>query len=110
MARTVTLASLQAQVRQRADMLASSFVTDDELAEYINQSVAELYDLLVQTDEDFYTRGLEQTVTTPAIALPADFYKLRGVDARVSGNEFRALERVEFGRSEERRVGKECRL
>lgn len=81
MARTVTLASLQTQVRQRADMVGSEFITNvGELDEYVNQSVAELYDLLVQADEDYYTTSASRTATNGVASVPTDFYKLRSVD------------------------------
>lgn len=54
MATTMTLAQLRTAVRQRADMVNSTFVTDAELTSYVNQSYFELYDILIQKYGDNY--------------------------------------------------------
>ncbi len=84
----MTLEQLRLATRQRADMVASQFVTDQEFDSYINSSLAELYDLLVQKYGDDYFVTTADISTTPAAErydLPADFYKLLGVDLRLSG-------------------------
>lgn len=95
-----TLAELRTAVRERADMVASQFVTDAELNRWINSSAAELYDLLVQK------YGADYFVTLPApsyvietsgqVVLPSEFYKLLGVDLK-AGGEWRAVQRFAFG-------------
>lgn len=83
----MTLAELRTQVRQRADMTASQFVTDGELNGWINSSVAELYDLLVtKFGNDYFVEQYSFT-TTGAVErydLPGDFYKLLGVDLQLT--------------------------
>jgi hypothetical protein len=86
----VTLSSLRTQVRERADMQNSLFVSDDEVDLYINNSAWELYDIVISKFEDqfIYTdsiTGLPPTYTISNTAnnwftLPTNFYKLRGVD------------------------------
>jgi hypothetical protein len=87
MASTVTLGDLKTQVRQRADMENSQFVSDAELVGYINSAAQELYDVLTYKMEDYYT--ISGTVTTDGVAdsfaLPAAFYKLIGVDYSLAG-------------------------
>lgn len=87
MASTVTLATLRTMARRRADMENSSFVTDTELNEYINTAIKRLYDLLVMANEDYYTTS--DTVTTDGTSkefnLPADFYKIKGLDYNLNG-------------------------
>ena len=82
MASTSTLLSLRTRARQRADMEGSLFVSDAELNQLINTSVAELYDLLVSVNSEYYLSS--QTLTlipgTDTYSLPVDFYKLQGVD------------------------------
>ena len=80
----VTVASLKTQVRQIANMENSQFVSDAELLLYIDLSYAELYDLLVGTFENFYTKDpVEATLSSGnKLALPSDFYKLVGLDAQ----------------------------
>lgn len=69
-------------------MEGSTFVGDTELAEYINQAMAELHNLLVTTYEDYYVKDPPPTYTLPADNpgdLPGDFYKCLGVDFTVGG-------------------------
>lgn len=93
MADTRTLAQLRQEVRQRADMEDSEFVSDSELNLYIAESYKELYDLLVKTNEDYYTISttLSLSAGESEISLPADFYKLRGVDYAVDANQDRYI-------------------
>lgn len=83
----MTLAELRTAVRQRADMVNSQFVSDAELSQYVNESLFSLYDLLVTTyGEDYYVSEADATTDgTQLVALPADFYKLLGVDLVVDG-------------------------
>ncbi len=89
MANTITLLQLRTQARERADMENSEFISPEELLSYINQSYAELYDILVGRFEDYYT--LNTTIVVPngssQIPLPTDFYKLRGVDLALDSSE-----------------------
>lgn len=85
MARNVTLTSLLAQVRQRADIEnATARFPDAEVTEYINESIAELYDLLIGArGQEYYINSYSfgTTAGTVIYALPDDFYQLLGVDA-----------------------------
>lgn len=84
----VTLADLKLKSRQRADMVNSKFVDDTELAGYLNNSYAELYDILIATDANYYLTVLPFTLANGAniYPLPTDFYKLKGLDyASTSG-------------------------
>lgn len=85
-----TLSELRTRARERADMeLASGqsdtthFITNAELNRYINASIKELHDLIVQAPDSSYFLT-STTVTgladTKEYALPATFYKLAGVD------------------------------
>jgi hypothetical protein len=99
MAKTATLASLRTTIRQRCDQENSSFVSDTELNGYINASYAELYDILVSRFEDYYTTTSTETVTAgnSSFSVPADFYKLRGVDRQIgSSSDFYALLKFNF--------------
>ena len=48
MAQLVTLADIKLRSREMADMVNSQFVSDDELKRYINASIQELYDVLIE--------------------------------------------------------------
>lgn len=97
MATTMTLAQFRTAVRQRADIenatgvYTDSFITDDELNSYINQSIYELYDILIQAFGNDYFVADPYSVTTDGsndtFVLPSDFYKLIGVACQIQGNQ-----------------------
>lgn len=83
MARLYTLAELRTRVRQTADMEDDgNFITDSELNGYINESIAELYDLILDNEsgEVFVKNHVIPTqVGTYSYELASDFYKLSSV-------------------------------
>lgn len=97
---SITLLQLRTQARQRADAENSDFVTDAELTTYVNASIGELNDLLVQSyGSNYFTTEFPvfNTVAGQAnYALPTDFYKMEGVDAKINGNKFREIKRFNF--------------
>jgi hypothetical protein len=78
MANTATLATLRARVRQTADMVNSTFISDAEINLWINLGLSELHDLLVTKFEDYLESSKTQIITagTSDYALPTDFLKL----------------------------------
>jgi len=84
----VTLLEIKTQSRQLSDMVDSPFITDPELTNYVNNSLKELYDLMVATYVDYYlAEPIVATLTSDAYyTLPSDFYKLRGVDRSFDGS------------------------
>lgn len=96
---STTLLELRTQSRQRADMENSQFVSDSELNSYINKSIAELHDLLISCyDSDYYMveYPFQTTVNVTNYALPADFYKLRGVDLKLQGQDYYSVRPFNF--------------
>lgn len=104
---SITLAQLKTQARQRADLEDNDFVTDSELTGYINNSLAELYDLLIAAyDGDYYIESVDFTTTSGVenYALPNGtnysaakaIYKLKGVDAKIVGNSWFSLKPFNF--------------
>lgn len=94
---SVTLASLETQTRQRADMVFSKFVADDELKGYINASWKELYDLLTSRFENYYSSTVNYTVLDNlGFDLPEDFYKLMGVDLNIADQHWVTLNKWNF--------------
>lgn len=94
---TVTLTSLLSRVRERADMVGSSFISDARLTDWINEGNQKLHGMLVEAlGEDYVSSS--QAFTTVAnqtdYNLPASFYKLQGVDLEQHGV-MRALRRYE---------------
>lgn len=88
---SITLANLRSRARDRADMQNSSFISDSELNNYINSSIAELHDLLIGNYENDYrlnSYSFTTVANTADYALPADFYKMRGVDIKITSNQW----------------------
>lgn len=79
-----TLSAIRLQAQQRADMVGSQFITDQEWNSYINASYFELFDILVQKFGEDYFVATPYTYTTQTntqlYPLPTDFYKLLGVE------------------------------
>lgn len=71
-----------ADIRQRADMVGSAFVSDDEILEYFNQELAELRMVIRRAEGQAHVRG-EDPITVSAgtsdYPLPAGFGELIGV-------------------------------
>jgi hypothetical protein len=93
-----TLSDLRSQVRQRANMENSTFVTDSEFNRYINLSIAELYDMLSEKDADYNISSSTFSLIpgNDAYNLPVDFYRLRGVDLNIDSNNVVTLKKFEF--------------
>lgn len=80
---SVTLSTFRTRARRRADMENSTFIADAELTQYINDSIAELYDLLIATRGENYYIDSDTITTVPgtdSYSLPSDFLKLMAVD------------------------------
>lgn len=95
----ISLSELRDQARQRADQENSTFVTDSELNSYINNSIAELHDILIQAyDSDYFLSEYTFTTVanTSAYALPADFYKVVGVDLRLNAQNYFTIKKFTF--------------
>ena len=98
MARAVSLASIETQVRQRAQMENSTFITSAEMLSYINASGCELYELLVAARGKEYYLSSQTIVTTSGVsgyALATNFYEVVGIDLAVGGRSV-TLQRYEF--------------
>ncbi len=87
----MTLAEIRTACQQRADMVNSTFVSSAEWTSYINESLFELYDLLVQKyGDDYFVKASPTVITTDGTndryALASDFLKLLGMDLLISGS------------------------
>lgn len=96
---SVTLAQLKQRSRVRADMEKSKFVKDPELTDYINSSIAELHDILVQSyGSDYFVKSTTFLTVQDQqdYPLPDDFFKLKGVDVKLDNSRFTTIERFNF--------------
>lgn len=91
--RQVTVDNIIARARIHADMKNSAFWTTEEALLMFNESSTELYDELVGAYENYF----QKMVTIPIGSgvnfydLPADFYKMLGVDFKVSNDAYITL-------------------
>lgn len=103
-----SLGELRLRAQQRADRVNSQFVQLPEWNYFINQAYYELYDLLINSYEDYYVapRLLIQTTGAQMYDLPNGqnysaapaLYKLYGVDCGLDGsqNAFVTLKKFDF--------------
>lgn len=97
--KTVTFGELKTRSRQRADMVNSQFISEAELETFVNESVTDLYDLLITSyDEDYFLKSEDITIVNGQedYDLPADFYKMRGVDLVESEKNISTLKPFNF--------------
>lgn len=106
-----TLLQLRDRCKQESDNVNSSFITDAEWTTYINASYQELYGLITTAfGNDYFTQTpaggytLVTTGTTQFYALPADFFKMLGVDVQISAPDFWVTLKP-FNMSERNRLG-----
>lgn len=89
MARTFTLNDLIEDVRVRTDLQNDTgFVSDAEITRYLNQSITEWYELVVQSRGEEYFLQIDTIKTEVGVTdyeLPEDFYRLAGVDIEYCG-------------------------
>lgn len=111
MASNVRLDTVRTKVRQRTSYENSQFLTDPELTGWINDSGAELYDLLVASFEGYNVSNQDFAISTGnTFSVPATFYKLQGVDLIVSlPDQFQTLRRVSFAERNTARRGYDLR-
>ena len=91
----VTLTTLRARARERADMVNSAFVTDGATSvdAFVNEGCQILHEMLVTAYEEEYVSSSYSTTTTGAglspqvsdYPLPTDFFKLYGVTLTSGG-------------------------
>jgi hypothetical protein len=78
------LSQLRAEAQQRANQENKTLVATADWNRYINEAIAELYDVIIAVNPHYYVSSTSFTLTaTNSFALTSatpTFYKLRGVD------------------------------
>ena len=91
---------MRTRVRQRSDMVNSTFITDAEINQFINDAIAELYDLLMQKfgDDYFTVAAPEGSFVSGQLdyPLPDDFLKEIGVDLKIDSQNWVTLKPFMF--------------
>ena len=93
--KTLRQNDLIARVRRESDLDDSTFVTDAEIVSYLNEANTYLYNVVIEANEDFFTRSKRVEAIDAHSFLPQDFYKLRAID-RESGGRFYTLRQANF--------------
>lgn len=97
MARPVTRETLRDRIWQATDTERDPHISEAYLNDIISQEASELHGVLVQIDEDFFEKTNEFTAAGQEYyALPADWYKTKGVEREVTTDEWLPLERTTF--------------
>jgi hypothetical protein len=84
-----TLAQLRAEAQQRCNQEIKTLVATADWARYINEAIAELYDLVITANPHYYVSQIQFTLssvnTFDLTTATGSFYKLRGLDYLPSG-------------------------
>lgn len=77
-----SLQDLITRTRRRANIENNYFVSDDELTDYLNSSLGEMYDVMTNTYNDYNITTFQSILTNlnNIIPIPSSFDKIRGVD------------------------------
>lgn len=93
MADSRTLTQLIAAVQTLGKYENSRDMTSAVITQFLNEAIAETYDILVEKWADYYLSSSTVAVVanTDTYALPATFYKLRKVEILLSGTRYAKL-------------------
>lgn len=104
----LNLNELISTVRSKADLEKSDFVTDEEITSYLNLAYSHLYNMVVDTNQDFFIQSKSFKNPGAVVQLPVDCYKMRALDyfvyekyfvqALPVGFQERQREQVDFSR------------
>lgn len=96
MALTVTVSDLITQIRNISDMERTQFVEDAELVRYLDKSYRKLYMLIDDANAGYFETSSSLSLVSgqESYALPADFYKLTGVDLILSTDQVYTLKNI----------------
>ena len=75
-------------VRQKADLENSKFVTDEEIKSYLDLAFSNLYNIIVDTNQDFFINKIDFVAENHPVQLPLDCYKLRALDYFYANNNY----------------------
>lgn len=94
----MTIQSIVDTAIDLADMRNSKFIdqsgtADSELIRYANIAYRDLYNTIIQANNQYFTTSYNISIVggTDEYALPADFYKLDGVDLQIDATSHRYL-------------------
>lgn len=98
-----TFGEIKADATRLADMRTSSdsdfsgFISNAELNSYANHELAELYDLLSNTFQDYFTTSSIVTISSGnTVALPTNCFRVLGVDCFDGNDGYQSLRPYNF--------------
>ena len=93
-----TLATIRTDARSKSDTVDSGRPSDAQFLVWINDGIATLHDILIKQNPDRYTTSttINSTSGTLEYSLPADFYKLRGVERQISTTNYERVRRFNW--------------
>jgi hypothetical protein len=85
-----TLTALIASVRSRVDRTGSSFVSDAEITGWLNEGLAELWDIVTSTDQDYVIEQDDVAIVAGTSSydlstFDPEILRVRGVTLQISG-------------------------
>jgi hypothetical protein len=93
----MTRLELRELAKDLADMRNSQFVSDPEWNVYLNTFYKEVYEALVTSNEDYFTKSTSFSLgLTNQQAAPSDFFKARSLETQVSGQVYEPLPYLPF--------------
>ena len=97
MARDILVSDVIQRIRWRCGQDKSAFIQPDEVLAYVDSAAAELYDILVDSFADYFIDFSEFSTLAGVdlYQLPANFYKIRGVDV-LEGSLTHSLKKFNF--------------
>ena len=94
MSRQVALADIRIGALRRIDQESAGYFSESEINDLANQSIAEWYEVQIGWGNELYLDSAPINLaapvagTTDTFVLPPTFFRLRGVDANISGQSF----------------------
>jgi hypothetical protein len=106
MPRSVRLVDFRDAALDLADELNSDVIPTATVNRWVNQAYGKYYDILIQSGEDYSVKQQLIYTNTPSdpaatsdpatYRLPGDFYKERGFDANLGGNQYTSMHRFNW--------------
>jgi hypothetical protein len=86
----VSRLELRTRAKRRADMESSSFVSDEEWNDYLNEGISQLHGIVTLKNDDFIVKDTTISLSNgvDAYRLPDDFLRERGVDLVEGSNTY----------------------
>lgn len=98
MAYTALISDLVAQTRFYSDMVNTQFVTDNEIIGYIDRAYRDMYIRICEQNSGYFRTSAVISIVggQDTYPLPADLYKLSGIDLNLDSNNTITITNINF--------------